>query len=100
MQFIHLVEFLADETFGKRVLDVVTAMDGKEEVIQSCLHVSLVVCLDSIMILFVCLTLCKSRMDGALVVVMTGKLLDFVADEYLALANRFLQADSFQTGAT
>lgn len=52
------------------------------------------------MILFVCLTLCKSRMDGALVVVMTGKLLDFVADEYLALANRFLQADSFQTGAT
>ena len=28
LQFIHLVEFLTDETFGKRVLDVVTAMDG------------------------------------------------------------------------
>ena len=28
LQLIHLVELLADESFGKRVLDVVTAMDG------------------------------------------------------------------------
>ena len=35
LQFIHLIQFLADEALGKRMLDVITAVDGKEEIIQS-----------------------------------------------------------------
>ena len=35
LQLIHLVKLLADEALGKRMLDVVTAVDGEEEIIRA-----------------------------------------------------------------
>ena len=37
---VHLFSFFADETLGKRLLDVITAVD-KEEVVESRLHIAL-----------------------------------------------------------
>ena len=81
------------------MLDVVTAVDGKEEIIQSGLHVALVKRLYGIVVLTVCLALRQRRVDGVLVVILAGKLLHLVAHEYLAGADRLLQTDTFQTGA-
>ena len=99
LQLIHLVQLLADEALGKRMFDVVTAVDGEEEIIQGGLHVTLVIRFYGIVILSVCLALRQRRVDGVLVVILAGKLLHLVADEYLAGTDRFLQTDSLQTGA-
>lgn len=66
------------------MLDVVTAVDGEEEIIQGGLHVTLVIRFYGIVILSVCLALRQRRVDGVLVVILAGKLLHLVADEYLA----------------
>ena len=50
------------------------------------------------MILFVGLTLGKRRVDGALVVEMTGKLLDIIAHENITLTQWLLKTDAFETG--
>ena len=81
------------------MLDVVTAVDGEEEIIQGGLHVTFVIRFYGIMILSVCLALRQRRVDGVLVVILAGKLLHLVAHEYLAGTDRFLQTDSLQTGA-
>lgn len=74
-------------------------MDGKEEVVESRLHIAPVKGLDGIMILLVGLTLGKRCVDGALVVVMTGKLLDIIAHENITLTQRLLKTDALETGA-
>ena len=35
LKLVHPVQLFADETLGKRLLDVITAVDGKEEVVES-----------------------------------------------------------------
>ena len=81
------------------MLDVVTAVDGEEEIIQGGLHVTLVIRFYGIVVLTVCLALRQRRVAGGLVVLLAGKLLHLVADEYLAGTDRFLQTDTFQAGA-
>ena len=51
------------------------------------------------MILLVGLTLGKRCVDGALVVIMTGKLLDIIAHENITLTQRLLKTDALETGA-
>ena len=99
LKLVHPVQLFADETLGKRLLDVITTVDGKEEVIESRLHIAPVKGLDGIMILLVGLTLGKRSVDGALVVVMTGKLLDIIAHENITLTQRLLKTDALETGA-
>ena len=82
------------------MLDVVTAVDGEEEIIQGGLHIAPLKRLHGIVVLTVCLTLRQRRVDGVLVVILAGKLLHLVAHEYLAGTDRFLQTDSLQTGAS
>lgn len=53
LKLVHPVQLFADETLGKRLLDVITTVDGKEEVIESRLHIAPVKGLDGIMILLV-----------------------------------------------
>ena len=81
------------------MFDVVTAVDGEEEIIQGGLHVTLVIRFYGIVILSVCLALRQRRVDGILIVILAGKLLHLVAHEYLAGADRLLQTDTFQAGA-
>ena len=99
LKLVHPVQLFADETLGKRLLDVITTVDGKEEVVESRLHIAPVKGLDGIMILLVGLTLGKRSVDGALVVVMTGKLLDIIAHENITLTQRLLKTDALETGA-
>lgn len=51
------------------------------------------------MILLVGLTLGKRCVDGVLVVVMMGKLLDIIAHENITLTQRLLKTDALETGA-
>ena len=103
-QILHLAltlaQFSADETLRQRLLDVVAAVDGEEEIIQRSLHVATVERLHRIVILTVRLALREGGVDGVLVVVVAGELLHLVPHEHLALTNGLLQADALQTGAS
>lgn len=90
-QGVDLSQFSSYQSFGTWLLDVVSAVYGKEEVIECSLHVALVECCGGIMVLFVGFALGKSRVDGRLVVVVTGKLLHLVAYKDLVLSDGFLQ---------
>ncbi len=88
LQFIHLIQFLADEALGKRMLDVVTAVDGKEEIIQSGLHIALLKCLYGIVVLTVCLALRQRRVvnKSAHQVKIDGKDIELSFKEFELLA--------------
>ena len=63
------VELAADISFRNRLLDVVAAVDGDEEMIQRGLHVALVKGADSIEVFLVGLGLLKGLADDLRVVV-------------------------------
>lgn len=45
LELVYLVQLAADKSLGRRLLDIVAAVDGSEKVVQEAVHVALVVCL-------------------------------------------------------
>ena len=98
-QLIHNVQFLAQESLGDRLFNIITTVDGEEEVIQGSLHVALVEGYRGIVILSVCLALLQCVVDDVVVIVLSGKLLDLISHKHLVVSNRFLQTDTLQACA-
>jgi len=91
------VELAADIPFRYRLLDVVAAVDGNEEMVQRGLHVSLVKGTDGIGVFLVGLGLLQGLADDLrIVVVALGIVHDILPDKDLAALDGGLQRDALQ----
>jgi len=90
------IQLLADKTLHYGFLDVITGMDGLEELIEEGLEVSLVEGFGCRHILHICLCLLQGTVNGLAVVEALGESYNFGTYEYIGAADGLFQLYPFQ----